>query len=991
MPEHPSASDSIPSPTSSETAGLQIRLLGGFGVAIGSRIVHDSEWRLRKAAAIVKLLALAPGHRLHREQILDTLWPDLDPLAAAHNLNQSIYVARRVLDPRGGRASPYLPLQGDSVALASSGPIWIDVDAFEEAVATARSAKDPTALQVALDLYADLLPEDRYEDWAVGRRTTLRELFLSALLELARLREDRREHVAAIAALRRAVAEESTHEEAQRALMRLYALVGQRHRALRQYQQLRAALDRELGVTPDTATEQLYRDILAGNFPTPASTTTGPTEPAPVIPARHNLPAHLTSFVGREREIANVRQVLTRARLCTLTGAGGCGKTRLALEVATSLVGEYSDGAWLVDLAPLADPALVPKAVASVLGVREQPGRSLVATLTEVLQTSELLLVLDNCEHLVDATAILADALLRSSPRLRVLATSRQPLGVAGEVIWRVPSLSLPSPKTLGPDGVETGADDVASAMASEAIRLFVERAQLVQPDFVVTERTVRFVVDICRRLDGMPLAIELAAARVNALSVDQIATRLEDRFRLLTASHPTTPSRHQTLRAAVEWSYARLGQTEQALFNRLAVFAGGFTLEAAEVVGRDSGLLPPDSLEVLSQLVDKSLVVAEAAGDGVIRYRLLETLREFGGEQLIARGELAVATRRHAEYFLGLAEQAEAALEGSEQAIWLGRLEGEHDNLRAALEWSAGPTGDVQIGLRLAGTLSRFWWLRGHFIEARAYLERLLARPGALEPNANRAKALYALGVVTFRHADYAAGDQDMARSHFEECLSIFRTLGDRPSIAATLRELGRVAIELGDWEAAHPRLDESLALERELSNRHGYALTLSSLGWLSLFEGDYVAARPRLEDSLATFRELGDKIYVGICLYFLGRLAAGLGDYATARARFVEILETLPLSHYRWGAPFVLEGFAHVAVGQGKAVEAVRLASAAARLRRVIGASIGPSWYNDLERQLAIAYRAIGDDAAAVARAEGERMTMEQALDYALSEVAP
>jgi predicted ATPase len=425
----------------------------------------------------------------------------------------------------------------------------------------------------------------------------------------------------------------------------------------------------------------------------------------------HNLPRQLTSFIGREREMGEVKEFLATTRLLTLTGSGGCGKTRLALQVAADLLEAYADGVWLVELAALADPTLVPQTVASALGVREQPVRPLTETLVDYLQPKVLLLILDNCEHLLTASAQLANALLRSCPRLRMLASSRQGLGIAGERTYRVPSLSLPQPRPLPP--VERLTD-------YEAVRLFVERAVFTQPSFAITDQNAPAVAQVCERLDGIPLAIELAAARVKALPVEKLNERLDDMFRLLTGGSRTALPRQQTLRALIDWSYDLLSEPERALLRRLSAFAGGWTLEAAEAVGVGEGVEEWEVLDLLTSLVEKSLVLyEEREGEG--RYRLLETVRQYARDRLLESEEGEAVRTRHLEFFLHWAEQGPG----------LERLETEHDNLRAALAWS-GAQRQGDVGLRLGGAMGGFWHVRGYWTEGRERLAGVLALLGA-------------------------------------------------------------------------------------------------------------------------------------------------------------------------------------------------------------------------------------------------------------------
>jgi non-specific serine/threonine protein kinase len=640
----------------------------------------------------------------------------------------------------------------------------------------------------------------------------------------------------------------------------------------------------------------------------------------------HPLPVALSSFVGREREGAEVLGLLRgegprgAVRLLTLTGPGGTGKTRLALHAAAGAAADYPAGVRLVELAPLADAALVPRAVAAALGVRETPGQDVTETLLQTLRERRLLLVLDNCEHLLPACAALAETLLRGCPRLQVLATSRQGLGVQGETTWPVPALGVPA----------TAALPLEQLAQSEAVRLFVERAASVSPGFVLTERNGGAVAEVCRRLDGLPLAIELAAARVRTLSVEQIGARLDHRLRLLTSGRRAALPHQQTLRASVDWSYGLLAPPERHLLRRLAVFAGGWTLEAAEAVcavptpsgvARSAGstrepsgrgapgeeLDPEEVLDVLGGLVDKSLVVAgeaEPGGNGGAeererRYTLQETVRQYALEKLLAAGEAESAQARHAAHYLTLAEQAEPALNGPQQKAWLGRLEREHDNLRAALRWAIGEghegaqeaqeaqAGQAETALRLGAALAKFWTVRGYQSEGQRWLDFALARAAGAAP-ARRARACYAAGRMARARRDYGA-----ARARYEECLSLWREVGNRRGVALALASLGGVAGDQGLAETARALHEESLALRRASADRRGVAQSLNNLGMLAFARGDYRTAAALQEESLALHRELRDTGGVASALLMLGQTAGRQGDLQQATRLCSESLD--------------------------------------------------------------------------------------------------
>jgi non-specific serine/threonine protein kinase len=686
------------------------------------------------------------------------------------------------------------------------------------------------------------------------------------------------------------------------------------------------------------------------------------------------LPLELSSFVGRGRELADVEGLLGRARLLTLVGAGGSGKTRLALRAAARLCGVFSDGVWWVDLSSLSDADLVPRRVASAVGVVETPGRPVMELLVEQLGPKEALLVLDNCEHLVHGCAELTDALLRACPDLRILATSREPLGVSGEISWPVPPLSLPGP------GRGRSPDDL---LRCEAVGLFVERANAAHPGFAFAHENAPAVADLCGRLDGMPLAIELAASRVRMLSVGEILERLDDRFRLLRGNRTAVP-RHRTLGATIDWSHDLLSGEEKILLRRLSVFAGGWTLEAAEEVCSGDGIEEDEVFELLSYLVDKSLVVV-VRRDGETRYRMLETVRQYASGKLGESAEQESVRDRHANFILDLAEEAEAGLAGPEQVAWLARLETEHDNLSAALRWLT-ERAEAERGLRIAAALMRFWWFRGHLAEGRAWIEALLGLPEASVRDEVRAKALHALGI--HRYADDALEDWAMVRSRLQESVEIYRRLGDELRVAAVLQNLGRSRAVLGEWEAAQSALNESLEIGRRLGNEPSIAFSHFYLGMAHLHRGDLSPARANFEEALEIYQKLDDGFWINACLCHLGYIDCEKGEYAAARSRFLQTYEIVPLEQAPWGATYVLDGFTRLAAAEGEAVRALRLGGATDALRQTYGVTIGPTEQAAFRRRLKPAWRALGEEAGEKAWEEGRAMTLEQALALGLEE---
>ncbi len=685
-----------------------------------------------------------------------------------------------------------------------------------------------------------------------------------------------------------------------------------------------------------------------------------------------NLPVRLTSFIGREREIEDVGRLFATTRLLTLTGAGGSGKTRLAHEVARGLLEEFADGVWWCELGPLSDSTLVPQTVAATLGVREQPGRTLTATLVDDLRSKTLVLVLDNCEHLVEACARLADRLLRACPQLKILATSREALSLEGETVWHVPPLTLPDPERLPP---------LAEMMMYEAVSLFVARARAAQPRFTPTAESARALVQVCRRLDGMPLAIELAAPRVKALSIEQIAARLDDRFHLLTAGNRTELPRHQTLRATIDWSYNLLSETERMLLNRLSVFAGGWTLDAAEVICAGRGIDKGDVLDLLSHLVDKSLVVFSEVGDQA-RYGLLETVRQYGRERLAASDEEAAVCCEHAACFLALTEAIEPTINTTERARCLSLLDDEHDNLRGALRWSAD-SGDVETELGLCYALFWFWFHRGYWSEGRAWFRDALERSAGEGRTKGRGRAMAYDGMLA-----WIMGDHPAALARLSESAAIHREAGDPLDLARALRFLMMELIP-SDPAEARRAAEEGVAIYRE-NPRHRFdlAVTLASAGIVVLVQGDHTAARAYFEESIALCRELRDNWALALPLRNLGITAFRQGDYEEAASHLKESLSVMRDLREKWFLSRSLESLAQVLCAQGWHDRAARLFGAGEAMREAVGASIMTAYRGDYDRSVVAARAALGDQSFRAAWAEGRSMTADQAIADALAE---
>lgn len=766
-----------------------------------------------------------------------------------------------------------------------------------------------------------------------------------------------------------------------------------------------------------------------------------------------NLPIPLTSFIGRERELAEVTDLLTGARLLTLIGAGGCGKTRLALQLAKDTEDAFPDGVWAVELAPLKDPALLPQSVALALGVQEAQRQPLTESLSNYLKRKHLLLVLDNCEHLRTAIAQLAQTLLLAAPNLKILATSREALSLAGETTYLVPSLSLPTP----PDPSSTQIDSTSSSELAlyDAPTLFIERAKVVSSNFSVTQQNAAAIVRVCERLDGVPLAIELAAARARVLTVEQIAARLDDRFTLLTSANPTTViPRHQTLRAAIDWSYDFLSAQEQKLFRRLSVFAGGFTIEAAEAICSDKDSAHHQIFDVITELVDKSMLVADSAGRVETRYRLLETMREYAREKLMASSELDETCQRHLNYFVRFAEEAGPRLLSTEQLTWLKRLEAEHDNLRAALQWSLAKENS-DAALRLAGSVFWFWYLRAHWSEGLGWLEQALAldereqkrrRAKAAEGYtaspaqvAHRAKAICGAGLLQWE----ASVKPDAGRARLEEGLRLWRTLDDKWWLAVTLAIscAGLVSMTEGGIVTARDRLQEGVAIAQEVDDKFPLASCLYALGmtliWVELgagrtqfdagralleegvalaravgerstlssallnlalvihFQGEDKAALTLAEEALAAAREIGSKIEMGLTMYTAGAITLALGNPVEAAASFAE---TLTLGRETGTTMLIALGVAGtggLAGTIGSAQQATRLLGAAAAISRSVGMSLNLTVWGAMsgpvyDSFIQIARAQLDEAGFETALQEGQALTLEQAIEEAQSVAA-
>jgi predicted ATPase/DNA-binding SARP family transcriptional activator len=1002
----------------------------------------------QKATALLAFLACHPQHPHPREVLIELLWPEADPEDGRRRLRSQLHILRELL--AGSEGS--LLIAGRSTVHLDPGAFTTDVAEFRAALQAAARAADLSErtrrLEAAVALYRGELLPGHYEAWVLTERQALAEQFLGALRELAAAREEAGDLEGALAAARQAVSSDPLEEEAHYNVMRLSAALGQTSAALRQYQELERLLREELDETPSAEARALAQELrdsartlvvarrlqtadpptpLPVPDPAPASAVVSPPpftpsgrEPAQpgthgvggsvITPSSGRLPVQLTRFFGREAEIARLTELLSSpvTRLVTITGPGGSGKTRLAIAAAGRLQELFGDAIAFVPLADLTDAARVPDAVAADLGLDRSPDRETAEQVIEHLSARPWLLVLDNYEHLVEEGALLVRRLLERVPLLRIVVTSRQRLGLSGEQEFAL--LPLPTPRR---------STRLEQLQEYASVQLFVDRARAARADFHLTEANAAAVGELCDRLEGLPLAVELAAARAAVLSPEQMLAQLKQRFTFLVSRQRDVPARHRTMHAAIDSSYQLLAPEPRQFFARLSVFRGGWTLEAAAAVAGVGGWVlglrepasdptpdpqppTPDTLDLLEQLRDYSLIGVEAH-EGEVRYRLLETLREFGWEQLAASGELAAVRTRHRDWFLQLAAQSVAAAYGPEQTAWIARLEAEHDNLRAALAWcqeeaDADPDGAAAAaGLRLADALSWFWLRRGYVADCLQWLEGALAR-GPRLPAALRASAF-----LHAAHAAFSRGQRDLsqslvrsARQAQETALAVARAQGDERNIASAVLVLAEVAQEMNEFDTAWTYAAEARQHMEGSGDQVGLIRALEVMAHAAAWRGDGKARWPLMEELMVLCRELDDSERLIHALGAMGHLARDEGDYVRARSLYTESLALRRKLGYQIALAQSLEDLAVLAGREQQhrvpakrvmgARRAIRLLGAGESFCETLGAQPPVAMVAEYERTVAEGRAALGEEGFAAAWAEGRAMSLDQALEYAL-----
>src|SRR6266498_2151089 len=989
----------------------------------------------RKAIALLVYLAMNdighPSQKYSRESLIGLFWPDYEQAKAFSNLRRTIWEVHQAI------GEDWLIADRESVHLNQNAKIDLDVVQFRDLLATTRQQDDPTLrIPLLIDtvkLYRNhfltgfsLKDALNFNEWVFSESEELRRNLADALDTLSEDYTTLGEAEKAIPYARRLITLDPLNEESHRTLMEVYIQAGQHSAALKQYQACEQILRKELNLDPQPETRALYKKIRKGEMKSVLV-----EKRIESITPKDNLPLQLSTFIGREKEQDEIISLILKNRLVTLAGVGGIGKTRLSLQVGQRLLNDYPNGVWFIPLDSLADSTLIPQTVASVFDIREKSDRPIIEILINVLHEKTTLLIFDNCEHLLDACAQLIKTLLTNCPNLKILVTSREILNMQSEATYYLPPLSIPND------------DDLLTEKLTqyESVQLFTERAALALSSFKLTKENAQTVVDICRKVDGIPLAIELAAARVNILKVKEILKQLHNSFALLASDSRTTTVRHQTLQASMNWSWGLLTESEQTVMPQLSVFAGGWTLESAQEVCEGN------ALNLISALVKKSLIMVDQKSGHKTRYRFHAIVRQYAHQRLIETGEEENIRTRHLKYFVKLSEQAEPALRGPTQVEWFARLNDELDNIRTALEWATQT--DVEAGLYLLGSLHRFWESLDYREGAR-WITEFLQKPESNNYPKARAKALLMQGIFLPAFHQFVA-----ARSALQECLDLYRSCNDKPGeidglvLMASLTSVKQESMELltsaralaqsiGDtWRQAHvltimgqvnhPRrlsyLNEADALLREAGDMRLLAENAAAIGDLEIMNGDFETAQKWLDEAVMLNQNFSNKNLMGNILYTYGKMALVQGDYEQARTSLHESMVILDKSgiwigqlwsqvllgyvalregniteaHHIFarsiqefqkdkntiiGVVFAIEGMASLFVAVDKLEHAARLIGWTDMTREKIGDTRQPLEQADMDRDIAAILMKIGSDAFEEVYDHGRTMTLDEAV---------
>jgi predicted ATPase/DNA-binding SARP family transcriptional activator len=884
---------SIQTPTKLAPA-LSLSLFGSFNTRLGDKPLP--RLRSRKGESLVAMLALRGDAGANRHWLAGTLWPDSDESLALYYLRRELSALRNAL---GDQSFRLIGGSGGKLALNLTGATC-DVLAFDAAV----SGGDETTLQQAVELYRGMLLEGCSEEWVVSEREPRELAFLAALEKLANLAFTQGDFSTAAAHLRKVLNVDPLRETAQRALLRALAGQGDYAAAVQSYRELRLRLRDELNTEPDPETTAVFRGISEA-----ARLSASQKSSTPVGPPVRRLPTPITELVGRRDELREIAEAVASSRLVCLTGSGGIGKTRLAIQSANLLADGFQHGAWFVDFAAISEPAMVPQTVAAALEIRAESGKGISQAIVDALRSKQILIVLDNCEQILDACSQLAGQLLSSCSGVRILATSRQPLGISGEVAWRVPSLEVPPIEPVQDRRREK--DVIAELMDFGSVRLFSERAGQAVPGFRITKSNCQDICEICRQLDGIPLAIELAAARIRTLSVAELLRRLEDRFGLLTTGSRSALPRQQTLRAAIEWSFDLLTSEERELFSRLTVFAGSWSLSAAEFICSSDGLPREAILNAMSGLVDKSLAIRFDKGEES-RYRFLETVREFGKGRLNDVDRKTIQLR-HAEYYLDFVKATNQGIDGPQYDRLICQLDMELDNLRAAMA-SSIRIGDGERALGIAYRVQRYWSDRGAQAEGRTWIQHALDVSSEIPPNL-RGHALKVLGQLSFEQADF-----DTAQRAYEEALSIYDSNGDQMETASICNDLGCLSQQLGDYEASRRHFLAACAVNRDLGLTLCVAMNMGNLGMIASDCGEFERALELLDESCALAKSVEAKRVIPGILAAIGGVLWRMGENERSQSVLNEALTITRDNDNRFWEPGILNKMAMLAVAEGE-----------------------------------------------------------------------